>query len=213
MKRTISRFTTFLLSGLACLLLVSCSADSDVVEDDKSIFPPATGNSEPDSSDAQDKDHSGLFSTILKYKGAFQSSVEQTDQRTEETISAIRRRDVQYIERLFSQKALEETETFYEDVERLFAFFDGEVLSYEFKSELVSDDKSDGLVMTKCRCSYLVSTDEEDYLFFYYEFPRDQADPSNEGVYMFQVITMKNRELLFDGGQTILYPGVYVPEG
>ena len=128
-------------------------------------------------------------------------------------IDEIQEEDFDYLESLFSPKALAEAENFAADLNYLFSFFEGKVLSYEFQAGLTDDGKNEGNVLTKDRYWYSVTTDKKEYLVFFFEYPRDQENPDNEGLYMLQVIEMKDKERLFDIGQDILVPGVYVPEG
>lgn len=140
------------------------------------------------------------------------SDRENSDQHFEQVLSAIQNEDINYLESLFSKKALSEVDDFDSGVQRLFDFFDGDVISYEFRAEGISDNKDDGIRTTKKRWWYTVSTSTGEYLFFFLEHPRDEANPDNVGLYMLQVIKAEDKATLFDGGQTILNPGVYVPD-
>ena len=136
---------------------------------------------------------------------------ENKDQLLDQVLSAIQNEDRGYLKSLFSKKALSEVDDFDSGVQRLFDFFDGDVISYEFHAEGISDKKNDGIRTTKKRWWYTVNTNTGEYLFFFLEYPRDEENPDNVGLYMLQVIKLEDRTTLFDGGQTILSPGVYVP--
>lgn len=152
------------------------------------------------------------YTLFSPYKGVYRFDGEERDQAVEQVIAAIQTNDIQYIQTLFSKKALREAENFEDSFERLVGFFQGELISCEFQAETTSDSKSGGVVRTENRFWYSVVTDKEEYLLFVLEYPRDQADRDNEGVYMLQLIRMESRESLFDGGQNIRYAGIYVPE-
>lgn len=136
----------------------------------------------------------------------------RSDQHLDRVLSAIQNKDILYLESLFSKKALSEVEDFDLGVQRLFAFFDGDVISYEYQATGIDDSKRNGIRTTKKRWWYLVNTSAGEYLFFFLEYPRDESDPSNVGLYMLQVIKAEDKATLLDGGYTILYPGVYVPD-
>ena len=152
-------------------------------------------------------------STVLTSCANFsKSDIEKSNEHLEKVLLAIQNEDTDFLKSLFSKKALSEVEDFDSGVQRLFGFFDGDVISYEYQATGIDDQKSNGIRITKKRWWYTVSTGTGEYLFFFLEYPRDEADPDNVGLYMLQVIKAEDRSIFFDGGQKILFPGVYIPD-
>jgi len=74
---------------------------------------------------------------------------ENKDQLLDQVLSAIQNEDSGYLKSLFSKKALSEVDDFDSGVQRLFDFFDGDVISYEFQAEGISDKKMMGYELQK----------------------------------------------------------------
>lgn len=103
-------------------------------------------------------------------------------------------------------------EDFDERLDYLFDFIKGDITSWEKIAGGTDESVNKGKRNKKSRYWFTVTTEEEEYMFFLLEYPKDTEYPENVGMYMLQVIKAENRKTQFDGGQKILCAGIWLPE-
>ena len=133
------------------------------------------------------------------------------DEHLEQVLEAITNKDKDALRALFSKTALSEAEDIDGRMDYLFDFFQGKVLSWEFKSGAGDDDNTYGHKIKKYDSVYTVDTDKDKYLVFMIEYTEDTDHPENVGLYMLQVIKAEDRDTQFDWGNDTLCAGIYMP--
>ena len=142
----------------------------------------------------------------------FNDDDQKADARMEEIISAIKERDRKALRSLFSQKALGEVENFDDDMDFLFDFVKGNIISWERDDGISSDETiSYGKRSLMIRSLYEVITNTEEYYFFVVDYNVDTINPDNAGVYMLEVMTSEGNDNL-DSWQERLYAGIHQPK-
>ncbi len=146
--------------------------------------------------------------------------------RLEQVLGAIEDKDIEALRSLFSQKGLEETENFEENIDALFELFQGKVLTKEKPSgPTVFEGQEAGYSNRWQQISsfYYVQTDQEKYFFLMEDYPIDERDPDNVGLYLLLVVKAENHDKIFDETEKILFDtvnnvtveiprsGVYIP--
>ncbi|SMC55800.1 protein of unknown function [Papillibacter cinnamivorans DSM 12816] len=138
---------------------------------------------------------------------------EKADARLEEVIETIKNEDKEALEAMFSEQALSEAEDLDGRMDYLFGFIQGNAISWKaIVAGPAAETNIRGHIVKKSKSWYSVKTDKEEYLFFLLEYTEDTDHPENVGIYMLQVIYMKDEDTQFDGGNDILCAGIYKPE-
>ncbi|MCL1917959.1 MAG: DUF5104 domain-containing protein [Peptococcaceae bacterium] len=117
----------------------------------------------------------------------FDDTGEKADARMEQIISAIKGKDKEALKSLFSKKALDEANDFENDVDNLFDFVKGEIISWE--RDGISGDESIryGKKSSMIRFGINVNTNKDTYRFYVIDYITDTINPDNQGVYMLEV--------------------------
>ncbi|WP_242942794.1 DUF5104 domain-containing protein [Papillibacter cinnamivorans] len=136
----------------------------------------------------------------------------KADARLEEVIEAIKNEDKEALKAMFSEQALNEADDLDGQMDYLLGFIQGNIESWKFQGGSADGANYEGHKTRKSRYWYSVKTDKEEYLFFLLEYTEDTDHPENVGLYMLQVIYMKDEDTQFDGGNDILCAGIYKPE-
>lgn len=133
------------------------------------------------------------------------------DARLEQVIEAIKNNDKDALKSMFSKQALDEAEDFDANMDYLFDFFQGEVMSW--KSNGVSEDESidNGHNTKKIDSMYYLDTDKQKYIFYLIECIVDTDHSDNVGLYTLRVIKAENRDTQFCLYQD-MKAGIYRPE-
>jgi hypothetical protein len=118
-----------------------------------------------------------------------ESEEKSADTRMEQIISAIKDKDKEALELLFSIKAVDEASGFDSGMDSLFDFVKGDIMSWERDGWASSESIDHGKKSLMIRSDYKVRTDKEEYSFFVVDYSVDSIDPDNEGIYMLQVTT------------------------
>jgi hypothetical protein len=159
-----------------------------------------------------------LFMNVLLLSSCFKggrrmhiSEGEKADARIEQILDAIKDKDRETLRSLFSQKALEEAKEFDDGIDYLFGFFQGNIDSWE-RDKWSSGDKIEyGKRSEMLRSWYIVTTDEERYIFFVIDFTIDTINPNNAGLYTLCVMKEEDRETQFGYWQSKYIAGIYKP--
>lgn len=144
--------------------------------------------------------------------------------RLEQVLEAIENKDNNALKSLFSQEALNETENFEKDINALFEFFQGKVISKE-KSDgpTVFDSIDGGKRRQKISSYFYIQTEKQKYFILMDDFPIDTFNPDNEGLYLILLVKAEDEEKIWDENEKILYDivngeiidiphsGIYIP--
>ena len=141
----------------------------------------------------------------------FSNDNEKAEERLRQVVNAINEKNKDDLEGLFSMVAIDEAESFDERMDYLFEFVQGSIESWDRIGGTVDSSYDHGNTRTKSRYWYDAKTEKELYLIFLLEYTEDTEHPENVGLYMLQVIKLKDRMTQFDGGQEILCAGIYKP--
>jgi hypothetical protein len=130
----------------------------------------------------------------------------------EQLLELIKAGDGEAVKSLFSERALSEAEDFDDNTERLFAFFQGEVVSWEQHGFEGGISNEYGKKSENYNAWYPVTTDEDEYIFFIVMHTRNDFDPDMEGMYTLRILKAANKETQFIYNGLMEIPGIWVPE-
>lgn len=148
------------------------------------------------------------------------SDEEVANEKLVKILDYIMNEDEESLKAMFSQRALDESKNFSENAKLLFKFFDGEIISWEKDSgPHVSKSANYGEIVKEVSSYYFVETDKGSYFFLINDFPVDDVNANNEGLYMVLVVLAENRldifepenEILYIDGEKVRTPGIYLP--
>lgn len=172
-----------------------------------------------------------IMSSCISYQDRLARLLMSNDEkksikRLEQVLDALEDQDAEALKSLFSQKALEETESFEENVDALFELFQGEILTKEKPSgPTVYEGHNDGYSgrWKEISSYYYVQTDKERYFFLMKDYPVDTSHPDNVGLYLLLVVKENDESKIWDESEKIIYDivdgeivkiprsGVYIP--
>lgn len=112
---------------------------------------------------------------------------QKADERMEKIISAIKANDKEALKLLFSKIAIDESDDFDGEVDSLFDFIQGDIISWKRDGWGSDESIADGKKSLMIRPGFKVVTDVEEYMLFLIDYAVDTIDPDNEGVYMLEV--------------------------
>lgn len=130
----------------------------------------------------------------------------KADDRLEQVIESIEKKDKSSIKAMFSERSLNEAKDLDEGIDYLFTLIEGNIESWERIGGSVDESDDYGQKIVKSRYRYDVYTDQEQYLFSILEYTKDDNHPENVGVYSLKVINVKDKEPIFSDA------GIYKPE-
>lgn len=132
--------------------------------------------------------------------------------RLEQVIQVINSKDKEALRAMFSEQALSEAEDLNGRMDYLFQFVQGNIVSWkEIVAGATDASNNHGHKVEKSTSWYSVKTDKEEYYFYLIEYMEDTDHPENVGLYMLQVLKMKDVENQSDGGDKIC-AGIYKPD-
>jgi len=135
------------------------------------------------------------------------------DERLEQLIEALKNGDKDGVELLFSEKALDESVGFEENLDKLFEYFQGDIKEWNRDRFSSNGSIRDGK-KSECLVSwYSVGTNQESYMFFMVDYTKDTINPENEGLYTLRVILSEDEATEFGYVEDMTIPGIYIPEG
>lgn len=145
----------------------------------------------------------------------FKSDREVANERFEQILDTISNQDEKALKKLFSQKAITDTDVFDKSVIKLFDFFQGKVVEYDDRGALGVDggknDDGTGRNWKSMQSTYDVETSEGEYRFAIKEYTMDTADRDNIGIYSLYIIKAEDSDLEFaywGGGKWV--PGINI---
>jgi len=148
---------------------------------------------------------------LLSSCRVFISNDLRADARMEQIISAIKGNDKVALKTLFSKKALDEAVDIDSEIDFLFDFIQGDIVSWE-RDGWASDGKIDhGKRFLMIRFRINIKTDKEEYRFFVMDYNMDTINPDNEGMYMLEVCRA-SYEGIYLGWQERMRGGIDIRE-
>lgn len=145
---------------------------------------------------------------------------EMANSRLEQILECIDLKDTKKLKGLFSNNAFKDAENLDEDIEKLFEFVNGKIVSWDNSDGLtVKESKDSGKKSKEVHSYYYVSTDEEKYFFMLVDFPVDTINADNEGLYMLLVVKSEDeseiwdetKKIMYDGNKKLSHTGIYIP--
>ena len=120
-------------------------------------------------------------------EGILMSEEQHADERMEQIMTAINNKDREALESLFSKEALDEADDFDNEIDYLFDFLEGNLVSWERDGWASSKSIEYGKKSVMIRFVINVNTDVDAYQIFVIDYSTDTINPDNEGVYMLEV--------------------------
>lgn len=163
-----------------------------------------------------------LFSTIIvlsfglsscnffKSKLVARDDKKIAEARLNEIIEALEKKDKEALKNMFSTNALEKANNIDSGIEYVMNFYEGDVTSIE-GSRQGSDSKDEDQIKSELKCFYRVTTDKDKYIVFFIDQLVDTQNTDNVGLYMLQIIKLKDRDKYFDWGSETKCAGIYRP--
>ncbi len=138
-----------------------------------------------------------------------ESKNEQDIKSIEQILSFIEKKESEGLKAIFSKTAIREDVNLDYEIEYLFNFFKGEVVSYEESGVGESETNENGIKTKKVRSFYEVETNVEKYLVFLFEVAVDTNNPENLGVYSLRIIRAEDEDTHFKSWQEMVISGIY----
>ena len=135
--------------------------------------------------------------------------------RFEQILETLKDKNKDSLRTMFSQKALEDSKDIDEDIDYLFSFFQGEIVSWKQDngSPIINQSFDYGNRMSEMQSFFTIDTDVQKYIVVIFEYTEDTANPGNVGLYTLRVIKAENKdeETQFGYWLDIENPGIYCP--
>ena len=148
-----------------------------------------------------------LLSSCIRYD----NSGSLADDHFEQLLDAIGKNDADAVNKLFSEKAKAEAEGHEANIEVLFEFVQGNVISWNRLWRHGSKTSTYGIQSNLVRTMYEVKTDVDEYMLYIYDYVRDDTDPTNQGIYYLRVFKAEDRDLYYKSTEGSIVPGIYIP--
>ncbi len=128
-----------------------------------------------------------LFNNLL-----FQDERELTNNQTEQLLLAIENEDKDSIRKMFSEYAISKSENFDGDIENLFEYFRGELISFNKNGTYVPymESGSEG-IMKLVDYQNVVRTSEDTYLLTTRYYIVDTVTHDNVGIYSLNILNLE----------------------
>lgn len=148
------------------------------------------------------------------------SHSEIANDKLEKMLTFIANKDTDAIKSLFSDRVINESTDFDDNLAVLFDFFEGEIISWEESSgPVVFGTRENGKTKREVDSFYYITTDINKYYVVINDFQVDEFDTSNQGINMFLVVLSDDRlevykpenEILYKNGDKISPSGLYLP--
>ena len=130
----------------------------------------------------------------------------------EQIAECLRKKDAENLKKVFSKQALQEADDINAQVEKLFSFFQGEEISWEEDTIGVSEEVEMGKRKKEIGVWYYVYTEQEEYCIFLSDYPIDEIDEENQGLYAMRVVKLENEKTQMGKWEDMRIPGIYVPD-
>ena len=133
------------------------------------------------------------------------------DARMEQVFNCIKDHDDDALKKAFSQRALAETENINTEINNLFSFIQGDVISWSRdESPVVFDNVEYGKKSKQLSGWYGLETTEQTYLIFLVDYPIDTMNVENEGLYSLMIIEAADENNLTGTWDDWTIPGITV---
>jgi hypothetical protein len=135
------------------------------------------------------------------------------EKKFERILSAIERKDKDKLKSLFSNKALREAEDIDENAAYAFNLFQGNVQSWELDTgPITSENVENGNKRKEIKVWFNIKTDRENYILFFIDYPLDDFDSDNVGLYTLRIVKEQDKKGQLTYWQHMKIAGVYKPE-
>lgn len=135
------------------------------------------------------------------------------DKRMEQLFNAFQKYDCDSVIKLFSKKAILENEDINADIKSLFEYIEGKELSWSRDESPISlDDTEKGNQRKLLLTWYTLKTTKQTYLIFLADYPVDEIEPDNVGIYTLKIIKESEENKLTGALEDWIIPGIYVSE-
>ena len=123
-------------------------------------------------------------------------------------LGAMEEKDGEALKAVFSQDALNNAENIDDEINSLFEFFQGKVVSWDDDAGLgVDEEFKNGLILRRTVFFVNVTTEEQEYFIYLLEYPIDKEHPNNVGLHTLRVMKMEDEEQ-FGYWQDNMFPGI-----
>ena len=138
----------------------------------------------------------------------------------EEIVEALNNEDKEALKIKFSEQTIKEEEDFDENIESLYNFIQGDIVSWEkIVGAGTSESIDRGEKVKDVNSYFYVNTDDEKYYFLLDTRLIDTANPDKVGISLLLVVRAVDREKIYDDSQKILFDGdeelqrtgIYIP--
>jgi len=117
---------------------------------------------------------------------------EYAEDRMKKIAAAIQSRDAESIYAMFSVQAHEEDQSLRSEIERLFDYIEGDIVSFERFAFSSSRSKEKGYQKHEIYPTFTVKTSRAEYRFSMTECIIDTENPDNQGLYELEVFAASN---------------------
>lgn len=133
------------------------------------------------------------------------------DLRMEQLFFALQENDCDSISSLFSEKAKTESGTIDADSKELLKYIDGDVLSWSRdETPITLDDIESGNQRKLLITWFVLKTTNQTYLVFLADYPVNEIEPDNSGLYTLKIIKETDESKLTGTWEDWTIPGIYV---
>jgi hypothetical protein len=134
-----------------------------------------------------------------------------SDARFEKIVECLENNDRETLKNMFSVNAVKEAKDLDGSIEYVMDFYKGKLISKDYALQS-SDSKEDGVKTSELKGYYEVKADKDEYLIFFVDKVVDNKNPDNMGLYMLQIIKLKDIGKYCDWGTYKRWAGVFRPE-
>lgn len=128
-------------------------------------------------------------------------------------ILSLENKDKRTLLSMFSKNALEKSNLIDENIDYLFNFFQGDVISWKLDiGPQVSTKYNYGNKEKIMSSFFSINTSDQKYLVYVVDYIEDTACSENIGLFTLRLIKEEDKETQFTSWQDMKIPGVYNPE-
>jgi len=125
----------------------------------------------------------------------FSNDQEIANSQMDKVLNAIQNKDKDALKAMFSKNAVDKAENFDKNIDELFEFYQGNVISYDDRSALGSGETMNyGERQKRLDSTYDVETTEGKYRFAIEDYIIDTANPENVGIYSLYIIKAEDTD-------------------
>ena len=124
---------------------------------------------------------------INKVGAIFKSDESRADARMEQILTTIKGKDSDALKSLFSKNALAEDNNLDNEINFLFSFIQGDIVSWELNGWPSDESIEYGKKSLMIRFDVIIKTDKDSYDLFVVDYNVDTINPDNEGIYMIEI--------------------------